>query len=98
MGRPPHWLLEFKSNVHSQTGEDGILQQILDKLPQRDRWCVEFGAWDGQYLSNVCNLIDNHDYAAVLIECSPEKFKELRKRHSNNPRVVSLNRTVGFQD
>lgn len=53
MPREDTWLLEHKKNVHSQSGEDGVIGAILDLLPERDRWCVEFGAWDGKLLSNT---------------------------------------------
>ncbi len=43
----PAWLLDFAIKVHSQTGEDGVIEKILENLPERDYWCVEFGAWDG---------------------------------------------------
>jgi hypothetical protein len=98
MGRTSSWLLDYRSNVHSQTGEDGILGKVVGMLPQTDRWCVEFGAWDGEYLSNVCHLVDAHGYSAVLIEASSRKFEDLLRRHSKNPKVVAINRTVGFQD
>ena len=44
-----------------------------------DRWCVELGAWDGEHLSNTCNLIRNHDYRAVLIEGDATRFDLLRQ-------------------
>jgi hypothetical protein len=84
--------------VYSQTGEDGVLRKVLETLPQTDSWCVEFGAWDGEYLSNVCHLVEDRGYSAVLIESSPAEFEDLRRRHSNNPKVISLHRTVGFED
>lgn len=59
MSRSPTWLLEHKKDVYSQTGEDGIIETILSTIGDRDGWCVEFGAWDGQYLSNTRNLIEN---------------------------------------
>lgn len=90
------WLLERARNVYSQTGEDGIVEAILERLPQRDKWCVEFGAWDGQYLSNTCNLIDNHGYNAVLIEGSTEKFGELKQRYADRSGVFPFNGLVGF--
>jgi hypothetical protein len=46
-------------------------------LPERDKWCMEFGAWDGQFLSNTCNLIENGDYSAVMIEYSRVRFLDL---------------------
>lgn len=94
--KDPQWLLEFRADVHSQTGEDGVIAKVLATLPKTDRWCVEFGAWDGEYLSNVCNLIDNRDYAGVLIECSATKFQDLRKRYAANAKVIPVNRMVGF--
>jgi hypothetical protein len=89
-------LLEYASNVHSQTGEDGILSKILEILPARDNWCVEFGAWDGQYCSNTCKLIESHGYSAVLIEGDKTRFMDLKVRSNNNPRITALNAFVGF--
>ena len=35
---------DFKKNVYSQNGEDGILEEILKKLDLRKNgWCCEFG-------------------------------------------------------
>jgi len=90
------WLLNFKSNIYSQNGEDGIIKKILDILPEKDNWCVEFGAWDGIYLSNTRNLIKNYNYSGVLIEWDKIKFKELQKNYLNNPKIITLNRFVGF--
>jgi hypothetical protein len=89
-------LLEHSSNIYSQAGEDGILSRILEVLPTRDKWCVEFGAWDGRHLSNTCNLIENHDYSAVLIEGNKKRFIDLKNQHGKNARVTALNKSVGF--
>ncbi len=96
MDRTNAWLDEFRSDVYSQGGEDGVIRKVLDTLPLKDKWCVEFGAWDGRYLSNTANLIENHGYNAVLIEGSREKFVDLKNNYSRNPRVVPMNRFVGF--
>ena len=40
-------LNSFASNVYSQFGEDGILEQLFTRLPApsgRSPYCVEFGA------------------------------------------------------
>ena len=89
-------LLEFASNTHSQTGEDGVLAKILETLPERDQWCVEFGAWDGRHLSNTCNLIENQGYSAVLIEADPKRFQDLLADRGKNPKIFGINRFVGF--
>jgi hypothetical protein len=89
-------LLDYAANTNSQNGEDGILLKALQVIPSTDKWCVEFGAWDGRYLSNTCQLIENYGYSAVLIEPDKTKFAGLLKNHSGNPRVVGLSRFVGF--
>jgi len=89
-------LLDYSANVYSQYGEDGILAKALELLPLRDKWCVEFGAWDGRYLSNTCSLIERHGYSSVLIEPDKSKFDDLVKHHANNRKVRALSRFVGY--
>ena len=43
-----------------------------------DRWCCEFGAWDGLYLSNTARLIKEENYHAVLIEPDKKRLKDLQ--------------------
>jgi len=98
MNKNPCWLLEYKNNVFSQTGEDGIIEKILELIPEKDYWCVEFGAWDGIMNSNSRNLIINLGYSAVLIEGGKEKFAELKRNYSDNQKVIALNKFVGFSN
>ena len=85
-------------NVYSQFGEDGIIQAILGELPKetKDGWCVEFGAWDGVHLSNTRNLIENHDYRAVLIEADIKKFKNLKQNTCSSKHVL-IREFVNFE-
>jgi len=96
MNNRPEWLLDYASNVHSQTGEDGVLAKILATLPDTDRWCVEFGAWDGMFLSNVRRLIEEEGYSAILIEAASDKFQSLRDNYAHNKKVIPVNAFVGF--
>lgn len=89
-------LLDFAADTNSQSGEDGIIAKMLEFLPSRNHWCVEFGAWDGQFLSNTCNLIDHAGFSAVLIEPDQQRFQDLLRRHGKNSKVIALNRFVGF--
>ncbi|MCK6370569.1 MAG: FkbM family methyltransferase [Gammaproteobacteria bacterium] len=93
------WLASHAANVTSQFGEDGILREIFGRLPgeRAQRWCVDFGAWDGRHLSNSWNLIANHGWNAVLIEAAAERFAELQATHAGNDRVTALNRLVHFE-
>lgn len=90
------WLAECAATVHSQFGEDGILAAVLATLPQRDGWCVEFGAWDGKHLSNTYRLIDEAGYSAVLIEADAKKFADLCRNFAAWDRVKPVNAYVGW--
>lgn len=90
------WLLDHRRDVHSQTGEDGVIEKILDTLQNPNGWCVEFGAWDGFHLSNTRNLIQSRAYSAVLIEGDKDRFQELRLGNANEKRVHPINAYVGF--
>jgi hypothetical protein len=70
----------YARNINSQYGEDGIIEEIINRLKVRskiDKWCVEFGAWDGIHLSNTYNLISKRKYSSVLIEGDKDKYKKL---------------------
>ena len=94
--QPNHWLNLCARNVHSQFGEDGIIAQILDLLPEKDHWCVEFGAWDGIHLSNTHHLLAAGGYSGVLIEGDETRFQKLLQNFQGVDRVICLNRLVGF--
>jgi len=97
MRKKATWLLEFRSNAYSQTGEDGIIQRILGILPRNDKWCVELGAWDGRLHSNTRSLIESQDYSAVLIEGDKAKFSKLSENYSHNKKVIAVNAFIGFE-
>lgn len=80
--KAPLELSNFSENVYSQFGEDGIIREILDRLRSHvrlDSWCVEFGAWDGIFLSNTCRLIREDGFSAVLIEGDKRKAQVLER-------------------
>ena len=62
-------LSDFAHDLHSQAGEDGILQAIFDRSGVRSRVCIEFGAWDGLHLSNTAQFWRN-GWPGILIEAA----------------------------
>ncbi|CAB4549976.1 unannotated protein [freshwater metagenome] len=91
-------LADFAGNRYSQSGEDGILQEIFRRIQtdvQSKRWCVEFGAWDGEYLSNTCSLIRDHGWNAVLIEGDADRAEQLRNNFPSSS-VTALCAFVGL--
>lgn len=88
----------FKRDVFSQNGEDGILEAILDLIPNQDlrKMVVEFGAWDGINFSNTYNLILNHGFSGILIESNKQRFKEL-VQNTKNLSTINLNQRVDLK-
>jgi hypothetical protein len=92
-------LLSYRSNIASQRGEDGVIQRIFEILPppiqpRAARKFVEFGAWDGKYLSNCFNLAENFSWEGIFIEGNQEKFKDLIATHGNNTKLKLINKFV----
>jgi hypothetical protein len=86
----------YKKNIFSQYGEDGIIEEIFKRLESvSDKQCCEFGAWDGKFLSNTCNLITNHNYEAILIESDKKKFNELNINFPEK-KIIKINKFVNF--
>ncbi len=85
-----------KAQVEGVAATAAAIELILGQLPDRNRWCVEFGAWDGLVGSTSRRLILEGDYSAVLIEGSRERFAALQKNYAGNSRVFARNQFVGF--
>jgi len=94
--RSPTWLSKYSSNIYSEKGEDGVISKILEILPINDKWCVEFGAWDGKQSSNTRSLILDKGYSAVLIESNKKRFAKLRENYTQNKNIIAINQFVGF--
>jgi len=90
------WLNAFAGDVYSQTGEDGIIEKALSIFPTRTRWCVEFGAWDGKYLSNTFRLVEQENYSVVLVEGDRKKYRSLCSDYPFKDRAIFENRFVGW--
>jgi hypothetical protein len=84
---------KYAYNVHSQNGEDGIIQELLNRLKISSGWVCEFGAWDCIKLSNTFNLIKN-GFNGVLIEGDARKYKDLLKTVNKNPNIHAINAYV----
>jgi len=89
---------DFARNVTSQYGEDGMIAKILELIGIKNRWCVEFGAWDGEYLSNTWDLINNHSWSAVLVEGDKSRATKLAETHlSQVDKIFVKHGLVGWE-
>ena len=71
-------LQDHASNTHSQNGEDGILREIFRRLGVSQGYFTEFGAWDGQHLSN-CFALFEEGWSGCYIEGDPVRYADLQR-------------------
>ena len=94
-------LIEYRNNVYSQNGEDGVLEEIFKRInvssSNDEKWCVEFGAWDGKHLSNTFHLVEQ-GWNAVYIEGDKEKYQDLLETVKQYPKIKPINAMVGFEE
>ena len=69
-------LFEFRENVYSQNGEDGIIEKLLSELKLYTGYYVEFGAHDGKLWSNTYRLYEK-GWNGCLIEADDERYRKL---------------------
>jgi len=74
MINPKPKISDFKFNIHSQFGEDGIIEKIFKIIGTKSKISVEFGACDGFLLSNTANLWTK-DWQGILIEMDRKLYK-----------------------
>ena len=86
-------LLDYRRDVHSQYGEDGIVERVFDVVGETTRVCCEFGAWDGLHLSNTRNLIQQ-GWRGVFIEPDAGRFADLVRTYEPGSGHVTINASV----
>lgn len=81
-------MIRYSKNKFSQFGEDGIIEEVLKRIGDIPKVCVEFGGHDGCFCSNTRNLInkgwDGHMYDihprstfVIKKEITPENVNDL---------------------
>jgi Methyltransferase FkbM domain len=90
------WLLRHARVVTSEFGEDGVLEKVLEVIGPANRWCVEFGAWDGKVTSNTYTLMKQRQWSGLFLEPHPKRFQDLLATYSGQSRARCLNRFVDF--
>lgn len=95
--RKNDWLLEHRSNVTSQHGEDGIVQKIFEIIGEGSKWCAELGALNGRHDSNVWHLVQECGWSGVLIEADPTYFERLAEEYKHTPQAHCVQAFVSFE-
>ena len=86
-------LHEFRDDIYSQSGEDGIIAKVLEVVGIQEGFFVELGAWDGEHLSNCRSLIDR-GWRGCFIEGDPRRYRELCRNIAGD-QVIKINAYVG---
>ncbi len=66
-------LHRYERRVYSQGGEDGVITRVFECIGTTNRYFVEFGAWDGQHLSNTANLRLHCGWTGLLMDGDGER-------------------------
>lgn len=88
-------LIDFKKNVHSQNGEDGIIEKIFEIINPFAKICIEIGCWDATELSNTANLWKNKDWSALLVEIEPDMAAKAIE-NTKDYKAIVINCEAGF--
>jgi hypothetical protein len=89
-------LNEYSKKIHSQSGEDGIIEKAFQELGIERGWYCEFGAGDGYWISNTRNLRDK-GWSGVLIEGDQESFDNLKNGFIDRTDVVPIQSYVSCE-
>lgn len=87
-------LLFYSGDTHSQRGQDGILAEIFRRTGTTKGRFVEFGAWDGIYLSN-CRYLFERGWSGVFIEADTNRYRTLCRNYGDA--AACINAMVGTE-
>lgn len=92
-------LHNFRFDVYSQNGEDGVINEILKRsFENRKLNLVEFGAGHIEENSNTFNLIkEDKVNFSVFIEQDFNLFEKLKILKLKYPTIIPINKTIDFK-
>jgi hypothetical protein len=82
-------LLQHARAVHSQYGEEGIIDAILSKLGIEKGFLVEFGGYDGVSMSNTRCLADR-GWKGAFIETDSQLFEQMKRNLNHLPNILCI--------
>jgi hypothetical protein len=78
--------------------EEGLMEHLFSVHAPAEKFCVEFGAGDGENFSLARNLIERHGFGALVIEGDETMAETLIGRYRSNPRVRALRAFVSREN
>jgi hypothetical protein len=80
-------LLDYRYNITSHHGENGMILAILDALKWKRGYAIEVGAFDGVTRSNICPLKD-FGWNLLYIEGDNDNYEHLKKNMDGYSSVI----------
>jgi hypothetical protein len=90
-------LLEYKFDKYTTTGNDGIIEKILQIVDIANGFFVEFGAWDGIKGSN-CRKLFEEGWSGIFIEADTKRYTALKENYNSHDHIVCINSLVDRED
>lgn len=87
------FLNTYGHNVHSQNGEDGIVQEVVRRLGIEKGKTVEVGGNDGVWMSNTALLLER-GWSGRFVEQDFGLWQQCRDRWKQRPDVKCICSTV----
>ncbi len=82
-------LSQYRINVQSQFGEDGVVEKLFEIMNIKKGWLVEFGAWEGTYLSNTRHhYLKNPAFEILLAEPEVDRYIQLERNYPESKAVL----------
>ncbi len=81
---------EKKMSDNREVVEEGLIEYLLEVIPPKETFCIEFGAQDGLGV-HVKNLIRNYRFSALLIEADEKMAELLKENYKDFPTVNTVN-------
>jgi hypothetical protein len=70
-------LSEIEFKVYSQWGEDGIIQYLINKIPIKNKYFIEFGVQNYRE-SNTRFLLMNNNWSGLIMDSSEENITYIK--------------------
>jgi hypothetical protein len=78
---------------YSQNGEEGVIEEIMNRIGVKVGFFVDVGAYDGVQMSNTFALAKK-GWGGIEIEANPQFFPHLEKNLSPYPNVQVINQRI----
>ncbi|MEN8846014.1 MAG: hypothetical protein ABF261_07040 [Candidatus Arcticimaribacter sp.] len=88
---------KYNKNIYSQNGEDGIIEELFNRLNIKNGWVCEFGATNGIHFSNTFNLVKK-GFNSVMIEGDAKRYQSLLKTAKNHKNIIPINSYIGYEE